>query len=132
VNAAARLLGVSRATIEGWVRHGVLFAQHMPGRNPYWLRVSPEDIARLTAQSSEAGFERLRTATETLGLTEAQLWEEVRAGRRAIRRMRRDRHWEWQVAVSVPEIRHGQHNQLLSAPADSVTLYPVPLEEQCE
>jgi DNA invertase Pin-like site-specific DNA recombinase len=105
VSAAARLFGVSRATIDVWVRHGVLFAQHMPGKNPYWLRVSPAEIARLTAQFSEPGFERLRAATKTLGLTEAQLWEEVRAGRRAIRRMRRDQHWEWQIAVSVPEIR---------------------------
>ena len=132
VSAAARLLSVSRATIDGWIRYGVLFAQQMPGRNPYWLRVSPEDIARLTAQSSEPGFERLRSATKTLRLTEAQLWEEVRIGQRAIRRMWRDQHWEWQVAVSVPEIQDDHQNQLLSTPAGSVTLYPTPLEEQYE
>jgi len=131
VSAAMQLFGVSRATIAGWVRHGVLFAQHMSGRNPYWLHVSPEDIARLTAQSSEPGFERLRTATQTLGLTEAQLWEEVRTGRRAVRRMQREQHWEWQVAVSVPKIRGDQLNQVLSAPANSVTLYPALLGEQC-
>jgi len=132
VNAAARLLNVSRATIDGWARHGVLFAQQMPGKNPYWLRVSPEDIARLTARSPEPGFERLHKASKTLGLTETQIWEEVRVGRRAIRRMRRDQHWEWQVAVAAPEIQDDRQNQLLSTPTGPVTLYPTSLEEQYE
>jgi len=130
VNAVARLLNVSRATIDGWVRHGVLFAQHMPGKNPYWLRVSLEDVARLTAQSPEPGFERLHKASKTLGLTETKIWEEVRVGRRAIRRMRRNQHWEWQVAVSAPGIQDDRQKQLLSAPARPVTLHPIPLEEQ--
>ncbi|MBI5029773.1 MAG: recombinase family protein [Chloroflexi bacterium] len=132
VSAAAHLLGVSRATIDGWVRHGILFAQQMPGKNPYWLRVSPDDMARLTAQSPEPGFERLRAATKTLGRTEAQLWEEVRAGRRAIRRMRREQHWEWQVDVSAAENQYVLQNQQRGTPASAITLYPTTLEEQYE
>ena len=131
VGRAAHLLHVSRATIDSWIRHGVLFAQRMPGKNPYWLQVSAEDVARLTAQAPEPGFARLRTAAQLLKLTQTQIWEEVRAGQRAIRRMWRDQHWEWQVAVS-PRIHDDPQNQTRAVPPSSITLYPARLEEQCE
>ncbi len=100
VRAAARTFQVSPTTIDGWIRHGVLWAQHAPGRNPYWVQVRPEDIARLTAEAPEPGYDSIHGAAQTLGRTEAQLWAEVQTGQRAIRRLRRGQRWEWQIELS--------------------------------
>jgi DNA invertase Pin-like site-specific DNA recombinase len=114
VRTAAQWLRVTRTTIGGWVRRGILSAQHMPGKNPYWLCVSAEDIAHLTAQTPEPGFARLHTAAQVSSLTPAQIWEEVRIGRRAIRRMWREQHWEWQVAVTPSKSPDDSQTQPLS------------------
>lgn len=100
VRAAAQRFQVSKATIGGWIRHGVLWAQHAPGRNPYWVRVTSEDLARLTADTPEPGYVSLRVAVQRLGLTEAQLWAAVQTGQRGIRRLRQGQHWEWQIELS--------------------------------
>jgi DNA invertase Pin-like site-specific DNA recombinase len=102
VRTAARLLHVSPSAIDVWMRAGVLGSQQMPGKNPHWVRVSDDEVQRLTAVQPEPGYQRLRTAALALGLSQAQLWQEVKSRQRAIRRMHRDQHWEWQVQISPP------------------------------
>ena len=48
-----------------------------------------------------------RGMARTLNVTEAELWDDVKGGRRAIRRMQRGRRWEWQVAMLPLESQNG-------------------------
>lgn len=100
VRTAARWLNVTPSAIRAWAEAGILCKHQMPGNNPIWVRVAAEDIQRLTADQPQPGYQRLRKAARTLGVTQAQLWDAVKSGRRAIRRIRRNQHWEWQVDVT--------------------------------
>jgi hypothetical protein len=115
VRTASQLLHVSAAAIDWWARHGILQSQQMPGKNPLWVRVSPADVQRLTAEQPEPGYLRLRTAARLLGLDQTHLWDEVKSGQRAIRRMRRAKHWEWQVQVSPPASQTDSQNKAFAA-----------------
>ncbi|MBM4458775.1 MAG: resolvase [Chloroflexi bacterium] len=110
VRTAARLLNISPSAIAAWARAGILAKQQQPGHNPVWVRVGAEDVQRLTAESPQPGYERLGQAAKTLGVTQAQLWDEVKSGQRTIRRMRQGQHWEWQVEASPANAHTARHN----------------------
>ena len=84
---AARLLGVSPSAMQLWTRRGVLKTHQLPGNNPIWVRVDAADVQRLTATQPQPGYQRLQQVAKALGLTEAALWEDVKSGRRTVRRM---------------------------------------------
>ena len=115
LRAAARLFNVTPSAIANWARRGVLETHQLPGRNPLWVRVNAEDTQRLLATQPQPGFQRLQEVAKTLSVTEAELWDDVKSGRRAIRRMQRGRRWEWQVALLPPE---SQSNPLSPTLAD--------------
>ena len=87
VRMAARLLGVSPSAMQLWTRRGVLKTHQLPGNNPIWVRVDAADVQRLTATQPQPGYQRLQQVAKALGLTEAALWEDVKSGRRTVRRM---------------------------------------------
>ena len=103
------------SAIANWVGRGVLETHQLPGRNPRWVRVNAEDTQRLLATQPQPGFQRLQEAATTLGTTEAALWDDVKSGRRAIRRMQQGRRWEWQVEMSPAESQDGPSSQSLAA-----------------
>lgn len=103
LRTAALLFDVTPSAIAHWVRRGVLEKHQLPGRNPLWLRVNADDTQRLTATQPQPGFQRLQEVAKTLAIAEAALWDDVKNGRRAIRRMQQGRRWEWQVEVSPAE-----------------------------
>jgi DNA invertase Pin-like site-specific DNA recombinase len=115
LRAAARLFAVTPSAIANWVGRGVLETHQLPGRNPRWVRVNAEDTQRLLATQPQPGFQRLQEAATTLGITEAALWDDVKSGRRAIRRMQQGRRWEWQVEMSPAGSQDGPSSQSLAA-----------------
>jgi DNA invertase Pin-like site-specific DNA recombinase len=115
VRTAARLLNVSPSAIAWWARAGILVKQQLPGHNPVWVRVTAEDVQRLTAANPQPGYQRLGQAAKTLGVTQAQLWEDVKSGRRTMRRMRQGQHWEWQVDVSPLDTYHDPQDEGLAS-----------------
>ena len=114
LRAAARMFNVTPSAIANWVRRGVLETHQLPGRNPLWVRVYPGDHQRLLATQPQPGFQRLQEVAKTLSCTEAELWDDVKSGRRAIRRMQRGRRWEWQVAMLPPESQNGPSSPTLA------------------
>ena len=67
------------------------------------------------ATQPQPDFQRLQEVATTLGVTEAELWDDVKNGHRAIRRMQQDRRWEWQVELSPGESQSGPSSQSLAA-----------------
>jgi DNA invertase Pin-like site-specific DNA recombinase len=106
VRVAAQLLHVSGATIARWARMGILAKQQLPGHYPVWVQVNAEDVERLLADHVQPGYLPLNEAAISLGVTEAQLWEDVKYGRRGIRRMLQGQHRKWQVEVAPAQPHH--------------------------
>ena len=99
VNAATERLDTSPNTIVLWARKGILSSEQKSGTCPIWVRVTPEDIARLTQSAVPPDSLRIRQACQVLQLTAAQFWAEVKAGHYTIYRVRQNEHWEFRVAI---------------------------------
>jgi hypothetical protein len=63
------------------------------------VRVTPEDIARLTQSAVPPDSLRIRQACQGLQITAAQFWAEVKAGHYTIYRVQQNEHWEFRVAI---------------------------------
>jgi len=95
--AAARL-GVSPSLVNLWVKHGVFLHDQRVAASKVWVRLTEEDLARLTGTSSEAtslsSFKSIMTQT---GLSQERLWEQVALGRYIPYRVRRGQSWQWHL-----------------------------------
>jgi DNA invertase Pin-like site-specific DNA recombinase len=99
VRTAAQRLQTSQSTILNWARKGLLYSEHKAGICPRWIRLSPEDIARLTCTTAPPQSLTVRQACQRLQLTEPQLWTAVRAGHYQGYRVRDRHHWEFRVTL---------------------------------
>lgn len=99
VNTAAERFHTHPNTIVLWVRKGILYSEHKTGMCPLWVRVTPEDIARLTQATAPPNSLRIRDARRVLQLSEAQLWDQVKAGHYSICRVRQNQHWEFRITI---------------------------------
>jgi hypothetical protein len=80
VRTAAQRLHTSRSTILNWTRKGLLYSEHKAGGCPRWVRLSAEDVARLTRTTAPPQSLTVRQACQRWQLTETHLWTAVRAG----------------------------------------------------
>jgi hypothetical protein len=99
VNTAAQQLQTHHNTIVLWARKGILYTEHKAGICPLWVRLTPQDTARLTQSSIPPNSLRIRQACQRLHMKEAQFWAEVRAGRYMVYRVRENNHWVFRVTL---------------------------------
>jgi DNA invertase Pin-like site-specific DNA recombinase len=99
VHAAARQFETCRSTILNWACRGLLYSEHKAGICPLWIRVLPEDVARLTQRTVPAQSVGIRQACQALHITEAELWAAVKAGHYTGYRVRRHQHWEFRITI---------------------------------
>jgi DNA invertase Pin-like site-specific DNA recombinase len=99
VRTAAQQFHTSRSTILNWARKGLLYSEHKAGVCPLWVRLSLEDVARLTRTTAPAQSLTVRQACHRWQLTETQLWAAVRAGQYRGYRVLCRQHWEFRVTL---------------------------------
>jgi len=99
LKAAAQRFDAHPNTILLWARKGILYSEHKPGMCPIWVRVTPDDFARLNQVMAPADSLRIRQACKVLRLSEAQLWDQVKAGRYTVCRVQQHQHWEFRIIV---------------------------------
>jgi hypothetical protein len=100
VGTAAARLGVAPSALGHWRRWGFLEADQRGPGAPLWVRLAPEDVARLdgTLAAQGHGRWRLQEARRVLGLTPDQLWGLARRGDLIAYRARVADRWEWRVS----------------------------------
>jgi hypothetical protein len=100
VGVAAARLGVAPSALSHWRTWGFLHVEQRGPGAPLWVRLTPEDVARLdgTLASQGHGRWRLHEARRVLGLTQEQLWDKARQGEVIAYRARVADHWEWRVS----------------------------------
>lgn len=105
VRAVATQLGVARSVISDWCRYGFLAAEQKAARDPRWIRLTAEEVARLDGTLAAAGYGRwrLREAQRVLGLSAAALYQRLQAGELKAYRARIADHWEWRVGLAAAE-----------------------------
>ena len=100
---AAERLQVSLSLVNLWVSHGVLLHDQRMPASKVWVRVTEEDVARLTGASADAAslptFASVKART---GLSQDELWREVLAGRYLPYRVRRGQTWQWRLRATHP------------------------------
>jgi hypothetical protein len=82
-----------------WVRKGLLYSEQKPGVCPLWVRVAPEDMARLTRATAPRQSLSIRQACQRWHITRAQLWAGVKTGQYIGYRMRHNQRWEFRVTM---------------------------------
>ena len=100
VATAALRLGVAPTALGHWRKWGLVHAEQRSPGAPLWIRLTPEDVARLdgTLAAQGHGRWRLPEARRALGVTPAQLWDKARRGEVVAYRARVADHWEWRVS----------------------------------
>jgi hypothetical protein len=100
VGRVATQFGVARSVVGSWCRCGFLHAVQVSVLGPRWIRLTEEDLARVDGTLAAQGFGRwrLREAQQMLGLSEEELYQEVREKRLLAYRARIRDHWEWRVS----------------------------------
>lgn len=105
VRAVAAQLGVARSVVSAWCGCGFLFVEQRGARDPCWIRLTAEDVARLDGTLAARGYGRwrLREAQRVLGLSAPVLSERLRTGELKAYRARCTDHWEWRVSLANDE-----------------------------
>lgn len=100
VRTAAAVLGVSPTLLQDWRWWGYIQSEQKGDGSPLWVRLTPDDRARLdgTAAAHGCGQWRVREARHALGLSKEQIWEKARQGELTAYRARVADHWEWRLS----------------------------------
>jgi len=100
VGTVAAQLGVARSVVGRWCQRGLLAAEHKAALDPWWVRLTAEDLARLdgTLAATGCGRWRLRDAQRELGLCNEELAQRLRKGKLIAYRGWVGEHWEWRVS----------------------------------
>jgi hypothetical protein len=95
---AAERLGVSASLVNLWVKHGVLRHDQHVLASKVWVRLTDEDLSRLTGGVADAGelptFSSIRAQAR---LSQAELWQQVVDGRHLAFRVRHGQTWQWHL-----------------------------------
>jgi hypothetical protein len=102
VATVAARLGVARSMIGRWCQCGFLDAEQKAARDPRWIRLTADDLARVDGSLAAQGYGlwRLREAEHTLGLSEEGLYQKIRDGKLIAYRARLGDRWEWRVSCA--------------------------------
>jgi hypothetical protein len=96
VRAAAAQLGIARSVVGDWCRRGFRDAAQKAALAPRWIRLTPENLARLdgTLAAHGHGRWRFRETPRQLGRSEADRYQRVREGQPVAYRARVGEHWQ--------------------------------------
>ena len=72
--------------------------------DPLWVRLTDDDVARLDGTRAAQGYGRWHVpqARRVLGLTDDELWQQVRVGKLVAYRVTTRRRWKWRVGPAPP------------------------------
>jgi DNA invertase Pin-like site-specific DNA recombinase len=97
VRVAAQQLGISPSLVHVWVRHGVLTSDQSRTGSYRWVRLTADDVSRVTGTTACAHLPWLREVMRERHCTGEDLWELVRAGQYRAYRCRLGQCWEWKL-----------------------------------
>ena len=102
VATVAAQLGVARSVVGRWCRCGFLDAEQKATRDPRWIRLTADDLARVDGTLAAQGYGRwrLREAQRVLGLSEEALYQQLRDSTLIAYRAHIGDHWEWRVSCT--------------------------------
>jgi DNA invertase Pin-like site-specific DNA recombinase len=96
--AAAERLRVSPSLVNLWVKRGVLLHDQRVPASKVWVRLTEEDLARLTGTSPEAtGLPSFKSIMAQIGISQTDLWQQVAQGRYLPYRVRQGQTWQWRL-----------------------------------
>jgi DNA invertase Pin-like site-specific DNA recombinase len=95
---AAERLCVSLSLVNLWVKHGALLHDQRVPASKVWVRLTDDDVARLTGASPEAtGLPTFKSIMVQTGMSQRDLWQQVSDGRYLPYRVRRGQTWQWRL-----------------------------------
>jgi DNA invertase Pin-like site-specific DNA recombinase len=97
--AAADVLKVSKSLINYWIPQGIIRSEQRMAQSYQWLRLSPEEVARLDGKHDWSVYPTVRQVMRERGCSRDALWEMVRAGRYVPYRHPRGETWEWRLRL---------------------------------
>jgi hypothetical protein len=92
---AARRLQVSRSLVHVWAGHGVLTGDQRGTGSDLWVRLSQQDILRLSGEIPCADFLSIRDLMRRHQCSAEEVWQYVRRGDYLPYRRRAGQRWEW-------------------------------------
>jgi len=97
--ATADVLGVSQSLINYWIQQGIIRSEQRMAQSYQWLRLSPEEVARLDGKHDWSIYPTVRQVMRERGCSREALWELVRAGTYVPYRHPRGETWEWRLRL---------------------------------
>jgi hypothetical protein len=95
---AGERLGMTLAAIRVWAHRGILPCDQSSPSAKLWVRLTPEDIERVSGEADVAGMPRVREVAAREGVASADVWARVRSGELVAYRAPRGRdQWEWRL-----------------------------------
>jgi hypothetical protein len=92
---AARRLQISSSLVPVWLTHGVLTGEQRAAGSDRWVRLSEQDLARLSGQLPCADFLSIRDLMRHHQCSSEEVWQFVRRGDYVPYRRRAGHRWEW-------------------------------------
>jgi len=92
---AARRLQISSSRVHVWVGHGVLTGDQRGAGSDLWVRLSEQDLVRLSGQMPCADFPSIRDLMRLHQCSAKEVWQYVRRGDYLPYRRRAGHRWEW-------------------------------------
>ena len=77
---AGERLGMTLAAIRVWAHRGILPCDQSSPSAKLWVRLTPEDIERVSGEADVAGMPRVREVAAREGVASADVWARVRSG----------------------------------------------------
>jgi excisionase family DNA binding protein len=99
VEQAAKLLGVSRKTLDNWIATGLLRARQLTPGAPWAVQVSEADRRRLVATEAPQGWLALKGAARVLGVSQQSVLNQLKSGALTGVRVRVGARSAWRIQV---------------------------------
>ena len=96
---AGKLLGVDHATVIRWVEAGLLQGSQVTFGAPWHIRVTPDDIDRLTSSEEPKGWLTLKAAALALKVSQQTVLQRLKDGKLKGVRVKTGRRTAWRIQV---------------------------------
>ena len=95
VAEAARRLHISSSLVHVWVGHGVLTGDQRGAGSALWVRLTDQEVSRLSGDAAGADFLSIRDLIRRHECSAEEVWQFVRTGDYLPYRRRAGGRWEW-------------------------------------
>jgi len=97
---AGEMLAVSRCTVIRWVEAGILKGSQLTSYAPWRIRVTAQDVAKLTAQEAPDGWLPLKGAALVIGVSQQTVLQRLKSGELEGVRVQTGRRTSWRINVT--------------------------------